>query len=69
MEEEDEEEEEGGEGEGLGGAVDGYQPDEPGSNAAKRRARRKKLQHMFHVMKRGKFHEIADLQKEKYGGK
>ncbi|KAF8357476.1 hypothetical protein PRIPAC_92471 [Pristionchus pacificus] len=59
--------EEGGEGSGIGGIVDGYEASPDSSAAQKRRTRRKRLEKMFNVMKRGRFHEIQALRKEMGG--
>lgn len=63
-EEDDEDGDEEPESSGIGGAVDGYEAPTEESAAQKRRARRKKREKMFHVMKRGKFHEIQAIRKE-----
>ncbi|GMR42222.1 hypothetical protein PMAYCL1PPCAC_12417 [Pristionchus mayeri] len=64
---EEEEAEEEAQTSGIGGTVDGYEAAGDESAAQKRRARRKRLEKMFNVMKRGRFHEIQALRREMGG--
>ncbi|GMS89327.1 hypothetical protein PENTCL1PPCAC_11502 [Pristionchus entomophagus] len=63
----DEEGEDEGETSGIGGIVDGYEGPNDESAAQKRRARRKRLEKMFNVMKRGRFHEIQAIRRDMGG--